>query len=69
VVCGLAVLYTAVGATGTVLVLRLGAFDASSFSAGIGSLSSAAMSSSSSSGGSGGGGSPAVAVAEAEAAV
>ncbi|EPD84774.1 hypothetical protein HMPREF1529_01380 [Microbacterium sp. oral taxon 186 str. F0373] len=53
----LAVLYTAVGATGPYWYYGSGAFDASSFSAGIGSLSSAAMSSSSSSGGSGGGGS------------
>lgn len=52
----LAVLYTAVGATGPYWYYGSGAFDASSFSAGIGSLSSAAMSSSSS-GGSGGGGS------------
>lgn len=53
----LAVLYTAVGATGPYWYDGSGAFDASSFSAGIGSLSSAAMSSSSTSGGSGGGGS------------
>lgn len=53
----LAVLYTAVGATGPYWYYGSGAFDASSFSAGIGSLSSAATSSSSSSGGSGGGGS------------
>lgn len=53
----LAVLYTAVGATGPYWYYGSGAFDASSFSAGIGSLSSAAMSSSSTSGGSGGGGS------------
>ena len=53
----LAVLYTAVGAAGPVWYYGTGAFDASSFSAGIGSLSSAAMSSSSTSGGSGGGGS------------
>ncbi|EIC08380.1 Protein of unknown function DUF2207, membrane [Microbacterium laevaniformans OR221] len=53
----LAVLYTAVGASGPYWYYGSGAFDASSFSAGIGSLSSAAMSSSSSSGGSGGGGS------------
>lgn len=53
----LAVLYTAVGASGPYWYYGSGAFDASSFSAGIGSLSSAAMSSSSTSGGSGGGGS------------
>jgi uncharacterized membrane protein len=53
----LAVLYTAVGAAGPYWYYGTGAFDASSFSAGIGSLSSAAMSSSSTSGGSGGGGS------------
>jgi hypothetical protein len=51
----LAVLYTAVGAAGPYWYYGTGAFDASSFSAGIGSLSSAAMSSSSTSGGSGGG--------------
>ncbi|QRY40124.1 DUF2207 domain-containing protein [Microbacterium hominis] len=53
----LAVLYTAVGATGPYWYYGSGAFDASAFSSGIGSLSSAAMSSSSTSGGSGGGGS------------
>lgn len=53
----LAVLYTAVGAAGPYWYYGTGVFDASSFSAGIGSLSSAAMSSSSTSGGSGGGGS------------
>lgn len=53
----LAVLYTAVGATGPYWYYGSGVFDASSFSSGIGSLSSAAMSSSSTSGGSGGGGS------------
>ncbi|MGB4778156.1 DUF2207 domain-containing protein [Microbacterium sp.] len=53
----LTVLYTEVGATGPYWYHGTGAFDASSFSAGIGSLSSAASSSSSSSGGSSGGGS------------
>lgn len=53
----LAVLYTAIGASGPYWYYGVGAFDASSFSSGIGSLSSAAMSSSSTSGGSGGGGS------------
>lgn len=52
----LAVLYTAVGATGPYWYYGTGAFDASSFASGIGSLSSAAMSSSSTSGGSSGGG-------------
>lgn len=52
----LAVLYTAVGATGPYWYHGTGAFDASSFASGIGTLSSAAMSSSSTSGGSGGGG-------------
>ena len=53
----LAVLYTSVGASGPYWFYGTGAFDASSFSAGVGSLSSAASSSSSSSGGSSGGGS------------
>ncbi len=53
----LAVLYTAVGASGPYWYYGAGAFDASSFASGIGSLSAAAMSSSSTSGGSGGGGS------------
>ncbi|WP_336630794.1 MULTISPECIES: DUF2207 domain-containing protein [unclassified Microbacterium] len=53
----LAVLYTAVGAAGPYWYYGTGAFDASAFSAGIGSLSAAASSSSSTSGGSGGGGS------------
>lgn len=53
----LAVLYTAVGASGPYWYYGTGAFDASSFSSGIGSLSSAASSSSSTSGGSAGGGS------------
>lgn len=53
----LAVLYTAVGSPGPSWYYGVGAFDASSFSSGIGSLSSAAMSSSSTSGGSSGGGS------------
>lgn len=53
----LAVLYTAVGAAGPYWYYGTGSFDASSFAAGVGSLSSAASSSSSSSGGSGGGGS------------
>ena len=52
----LAVLYTTVGASGPYWFAGTGGFDASSFSAGIGSLSSAA-SSSSSTGGTGGGGS------------
>lgn len=53
----LAVLYTAVGATGPYWYYGTGSFDASSFAAGVGSLSAAASSSSSTSGGSGGGGS------------
>lgn len=53
----LAVLYTAVGATGPYWYYGTGAFDASSFASSVGSLSSAASSSSSTSGGSGGGGS------------
>jgi len=53
----LAVLYTAVGAAGPYWYYGTGAFNAASFSSGIGSLSSAATSSSSTSGGSGGGGS------------
>lgn len=53
----LAVLYTAVGVAGPMWYYGTGAFDASSFSSGIGSLSSAAASSSSTSGGSSGGGS------------
>lgn len=53
----LAVLYTAVGAAGPSWYFGSGSFDASAFSAGIGSLSAAASSSSSTSGGSGGGGS------------
>jgi len=53
----LAVLYTAVGASGPYWYHGSGAFNAASFSSGIGSLSSAATSSSSTSGGSGGGGS------------
>lgn len=52
----LAVLYAAAGVAGPVWYAGTGAFDASSFSSGIGSLSSAASSSSSTSGGSGGGG-------------
>jgi hypothetical protein len=64
----LAVLYTAVGATGPYWYYGSGAFDASSFSAGIGSLSSAAMSSSSTRVGRAEAVLPAVAVAEAEAA-
>ncbi len=52
----LAVLYTAAGVVGPYWYYGSGAFDASSFSSGIGSLSSAAMSSSSTSGGSSGGG-------------
>ena len=51
----LAVLYTAVGATGPYWYHGTGAFDASSFSSGIGSLSAAASSSSSTGGSSGGG--------------
>lgn len=51
----LAVLYTAVGATGPDWYYGTGAFDASSFSSGIGSLSAAASSSSSTGGSSGGG--------------
>ena len=51
----LAVLYTAVGATGPYWYYGTGAFDASSFSSGIGSLSAAASSSSSTGGSSGGG--------------
>ena len=50
-------LYTALGASAPHWNYGEGAFDASSFSSGIGSLSSAAMSSSSTSGGSSGGGS------------
>ncbi len=53
----LAVLYAASGAAGPAWYYGTGVFDASSFSAGIGSLSAAASSSSSTSGGSGGGGS------------
>lgn len=53
----LAVLYSAVGASGPYWYHGVGAFNASSFASGIGSLSAAAMSSSSTSGGSGGGGS------------
>jgi len=53
----LAVLYAASGVAGPAWYYGAGAFDASSFSAGIGSLSAAASSSSSTSGGSGGGGS------------
>ena len=53
----LAILYTAVGATGPYWYYGRGAFDASSFSAGIGSLSASASSASSPSGGSSGGGS------------
>lgn len=53
----LAVLYTATGVAGPAWYYGTGAFDASSFSAGVASLSAAAMSSSSTSGGSGGGGS------------
>ncbi|WP_454117403.1 hypothetical protein [Microbacterium lacticum] len=51
----LAVLYTAVGASGPYWFAGTGAFDASSFASGIGSLSSAASSSSSTGGSSGGG--------------
>lgn len=51
----LAVLYTAVGASGPSWFAGTGAFDASSFASGIGSLSSAASSSSSTGGSSGGG--------------
>ena len=51
----LAVLYTAVGAAGPYWYYGTGAFDASSFSSGIGSLSAAASSSSSTGGSSGGG--------------
>lgn len=53
----LAVLYTAAGMSGPYWYAGAGAFDASSFSSGIGSLSAAATSSSSTSGGSSGGGS------------
>ncbi|MBN9178137.1 MAG: DUF2207 domain-containing protein [Microbacterium sp.] len=53
----LAILYTAVGATGPYWYYGTGAFDAASFSSGIGGLSAAASSSSSTSGGSSGGGS------------
>lgn len=53
----LAVLYSAVGASGPYWYAGTGAFDASSFAAGVGSLSAAASSSSSTSGGSSGGGS------------
>lgn len=53
----LAVLYTAVGAAGPAWYYGTGAFNAGSFAAGIGSLSTAASSSSSTSGGSSGGGS------------
>ena len=53
----LAVLYTAVGATGPYWYYGTGAFDAASFSSGIAGLSAAASSSSSTSGGSSGGGS------------
>jgi len=53
----LAVLYSAVGVTGPYWYYGAGAFDASAFSSGIGSLSAAASSSSSTSGGSSGGGS------------
>ena len=53
----LAVLYTAAGAAGPAWYYGSGAFNASAFSAGIGSLSASAASASSTSGGSGGGGS------------
>ena len=53
----LAVLYTATGVAGPAWYYGTGAFNASSFSSGIGSLSAAATSSSSTSGGSSGGGS------------
>jgi len=53
----LAVLYAATGVAGPYWYAGTGAFDASSFASGIGSLSAAAASSSSTSGGSGGGGS------------
>lgn len=53
----LAVLYTASGMTGPVWYYGTGVFDASAFSAGISSLSTAASSSSSTAGGSAGGGS------------
>lgn len=53
----LAVLYTAAGVAGPVWFYGTGAFDASAFASGIGSLSAAASSSSSTSGGSSGGGS------------
>ena len=53
----LATLYTAAGATAPVWYAGSGAFNASSFASGIGSLSAAASSSSSTSGGSSGGGS------------
>lgn len=51
----LAVLYAAAGVSAPYWYVGTGAFDASSFSSGIGSLSSAAMSSSTTSGGSAGG--------------
>ena len=53
----LAVLYAATGAAGPYWYAGSGAFDASAFASGIGSLSAAASSSSSTSGGSSGGGS------------